>query len=221
MKKIATLCAHHQIPLLSDTTQYIGKLPFDFQRSQLNFAVSSSHKVGALIGSGLILAQDPGKLKPLILGGGQEQGLRSGTQNYLAHETYGMALEYCLQQHHQLDHLNHMRQDFEQKLKATLDCQVIGENAPRVPGTSLLWFPHKSGKQIQFALERLGIMTTTSSACHDRTEHGSHVLKAMGYEPQTAQSVVRVSLGAHKAPTQYQPILDALTQIVGKLSPSV
>ena len=214
-RKMAALCSEYQVPLFSDTTQIIGKMPFNFEQSGLEFAVASSHKVGGLIGSGLIMAKNAGQLKPFIFGGGQERGLRSGTQNYLACETFGLALEELGQHRDQLDVLNRERKQFEQKLKAAIDCLVIGEGPPRVPSTSLLAFPGKSGKLIQLALELKGIMVTTTSACSDRKEDRmSHVLKAMGFGPEIGQSVVRIGLGTEDPKTHYVSILDALTAIV-------
>ena len=75
-EKIASLCKNYHVPFFSDTTQYIGKELFHFNQSGIDFAVSSSHKTGGLVGSGLILAKDTSQLHPFILGGEQEQGLR-------------------------------------------------------------------------------------------------------------------------------------------------
>ncbi|MCY4643523.1 MAG: aminotransferase class V-fold PLP-dependent enzyme [Bacteriovoracales bacterium] len=213
-KKMALLCGNYKIPFVCDTTQYIGKEPFDFHQSGLDFAVSSSHKVGGLIGSGLVLAKDMGRLKPFIFGGGQEGGLRGGTQNYIAHETYGLALNYFEENKHQIDLARKKRDEFEKELKAQVsDCLIIGEKSPRISTTSMLAFPGLSGRKIQLALERKGIMVTTSSACCDKKDKIGHVFKAMGLDEKIGQSLIRVSLCAQKAASQYGPILDALSQV--------
>ena len=218
-EKIASLCTKYKVLFFSDTTQYIGKEPFHFNQSGIDFAVSSSHKAGGLMGSGLILAKDMSQLRPFIFGGGQEQGLRAGTQNYLANETYGIALEHFCEHKDKLDNLRKIRDEFEQMLKASIsDCLVIGEKAPRIPLTSLLAFPGRSGKKIQFAFEQKGIMVTTSSACSDGNNQISHVLKAMGFGPEIGHSVVRISLGAEKAEVQYREILDTFTRLVKNMS---
>ena len=213
----AVLCAENNVPFFSDTTQYIGKKTFHFNQSGLDFAVSSSHKVGALIGSGIILAKNVSQLKPFIMGGGQERGLRAGTPNYLAHETYSIALDDFNQHKDQIDRMEKKRDEFEQMVKTVFpNCLVIGENAPRVPATSLLAFPGKSGKKIQFFLEQKGIMVTTSSACHDGNDQVSHVLKAMGFGADIGHSVIRISLSGANDCSQYEQILDSLTQVVKK-----
>ena len=217
-QKMAALCAKYNVTFFSDTTQYIGKCPFHFNHSGMDFAVSSSHKVGGLIGSGIVLAKNTNRLKPLIQGGGQERGIRGGTQNYLAHETYSIALESFNQNcENRPNNLKKQRDQFEQAVKAIVpDCLIIGKNAPRIPGTSLLAFPGMSGKKIQYALGQRGIMVTTSSACSDNKDQMGHVLKAMGLRPDIGQSVIRISLCTENASAQYQQILDSLTQIVKK-----
>ena len=103
-------------------------------------------------------------------------------------------------------------------IKAALpDCLIIGENAPRIPLTSLLAFPGKSGKKMQLALEQKGIMVTTSSACSDGKDKISHVLEAMGLGPEIGRSVLRISLGVEKVQVHYEQILDTLTQVVKKM----
>ena len=218
-EQIASLCTQYKVPFFSDTTQYVGKGPFHFNQSGIDFAVSSSHKVGGLMGSGLILAKEMGQLRPFIFGGGQEHGLRAGTQNYLAHETYRIALGHFCEHKDKLDDLRKIRNEFERMMKASIsDCLVIGEKSPRIPLTSLLAFPGKSGKKMQLALEQRGIMVTTSSACSDGNNQISHVLKAMGFGPEIGQSVVRISLGGEKAKAQYEEILEAFTRLVKKMS---
>ena len=91
-KLINTLCSENKIPFLCDTTQFIGKTPFNFKESDFDFAVCSGHKLGALTGTGILLVKNPENLYPLIIGGGQEKGLRGGTQNYLGNETLAVAL---------------------------------------------------------------------------------------------------------------------------------
>ena len=104
-------------------------------------------------------------------------------------------------------------------MKASIsDCLVIGEKSPRIPLTSLLAFPRKSGKKMQSALEQKGIMVTTSSACSDGNNQISHVLKAMGFSQEIGQSVVRISLGGEKVKAQYEEILETFTRLVKKMS---
>ena len=74
LKEMNELCHRHNALFFSDTTQFLGKDEFDFNEIGLDFAVTSSHKISALIGSGLILAKDPTILRPFIFGGGQESG---------------------------------------------------------------------------------------------------------------------------------------------------
>jgi cysteine desulfurase len=102
----------------SDTTQYIGKIEFNFAESGMDFAVMSSHKVGSLIGSGAILAKDPSLLSTDYLpGGGQENNHRGGTQNYIGVECMTVALDTFNQFKNELKNVAKYRETFENTIK--------------------------------------------------------------------------------------------------------
>ena len=96
--EVNQLCQQYLIPYFCDTTQFIGKVPFNFKESNVDFAVCSGHKLGAMTGTGILLAKNPQTVKPLIIGGGQEKGLRGGTQHYIGNETLAIALSSITRQ---------------------------------------------------------------------------------------------------------------------------
>lgn len=217
-KEISTICNLNNIPYFSDTTQYIGKIDFNFKESGMDFAVLSGHKVGALIGSGCILAKDPSKLSAFIFGGGQEQGKRGGTQNYVGAETMAVALDAFTKSKSHLKDLTDYRLQFEKDIKEKYpEAIIIGEDAPRLASTTLIALPGVHGQAVQIELESRDIFVTTSSACSDNEPETSKVLKSMGIDDSIGRGVVRISLCCGSKKEQYDEIRDALLEVYEKL----
>lgn len=218
-KEIGKLCESHDFPFFSDTTQFIGKTEFKFSESGMDFAVLSGHKVGAIIGSGLILSKDITKLKPFILGGGQEKGLRGGTQNYIGAETMAVAMK-SFETHKELfKEVNTLRMRFEKNIKAKFPkAVIIGDDAPRLATTTMIALPGVHGQAVQIELEAQNIFVTTSSACSDNKPETSKVLKSMGINDDIGRGVVRISLCTGVNQETYDKIELALTDAYQKLS---
>jgi cysteine desulfurase len=217
-REISKICNAQGIPFFSDTTQYIGKIDFNFEESGMDFAVLSGHKIGALIGSGCILAKDPTKLSSFIFGGGQEQGKRGGTQNYIGAETMAVALDSFTKSKSHLNDLTDYRLKFEKDIKAKYpEAIIIGEEAPRLASTTLIALPGVHGQAVQIELEARDIFVTTSSACSDNEPETSKVLKSMGIDDSVGRGVVRISLCCGSKQEHYDSIRDALLEVYGKL----
>ena len=217
-QEVSKICNELNVTFFSDTTQYIGKTEFNFDESGMDFAVMSGHKIGALIGSGLVLVKDPSNLKPLIFGGGQENGMRGGTQNYLGVETMAIALETFEKNKPKLAEVKRLREQFEANIKKEFpDAIIIGDGAPRLAASTLISNPGIHGQAVQIELESNGIFVTTSSACSDNKPETSKVLKAMGIEDDIGRGVVRISLCMDPDPEKYAKIESALNNAYNKL----
>ena len=167
-KEIGSIAKKSGVLYFSDTTQFIGKTEFNFSESNMDFAVLSSHKIGALIGSGLIMAKDETLLKSFIQGGGQEKGLRGGTQNYIGIETMAVAMEAFAKALPGLKEVQTLREKFESNIKSKFpEVVIIGEDSPRLATTTMIAFPGIHGQAVQIELESNDIFVTTSSACSD------------------------------------------------------
>ncbi|MBY0413386.1 MAG: cysteine desulfurase [Bdellovibrionales bacterium] len=218
-KEINSLCTERNIPFLCDTTQFIGKTPFNFKELDFDYAVCSGHKLGAMTGTGILLVKNPVELKPLIIGGGQEKGFRGGTQNYIGNETLAVALTSINENFQHLNALAEKRLEFESKIKKAFpQVVVIGENAPRLATTTYISYPGIHGQAVQIELESQDIFVTTSSACSDNMPVTSKVLKAMGIEDDVGRGVVRISLCMNSPLEYYDQLTDALTKAYNKLT---
>jgi cysteine desulfurase len=217
--EINEVCLKNNIPFLCDTTQYIGKVPFDFQKANVDYAVCSGHKLGAMTGTGILLAKDPTSVKPLIIGGGQEHGHRGGTQHYIGNETLAVALSTLECKFKKIEVLNQKRIDFEAKIKKAFPSAIIiGENAPRLATTTYIALPGIHGQAVQIELESNDIFVTTSSACSDNMPVTSKVLKAMNVTDDVGRGVVRISLGLCSDPSIYDTLATELIKAYTKLS---
>lgn len=217
-KEIGAMAQDYSVPYFSDTTQFIGKTQFNFSEANMDFAVSSSHKIGALIGSGFIIAKDTSLLRPLVLGGGQEKGLRGGTQNYIGIETMAVAMQSFDNNISELPKVNELRVNFEKNIREKFpETVIIGENSPRLATTTMIAYPGIHGQAVQIELESQDIFVTTSSACSDNKPETSRVLKSMGIQDDVGRGVIRISLCMNANAELYNKIEVALTNAYNKL----
>jgi cysteine desulfurase len=215
-KEIASVCNYNKITFFSDTTQYIGKTDFSFSTSGMDYAVCSSHKIGALIGSGFIVAKNPSKLSPMLIGGGQENKLRAGTQNYIAIETISIAMKNFTKNKTFLNDMKKEKVIFEKKLKNKIsNLTIIGEKSNRLAGTSMMSIPSLSGYNLRNKLETKQTYLSTSSACSDSdTESLSHVLKAMNVSNEIASGAFRVGLGINNYKKNFDSLLGSILSCI-------
>lgn len=218
-QEISKLCHNNGVDFFCDTTQLIGKGDFHFENSGMDFAVCSGHKVGALTGTGFVIAKDPTRLRSHVFGSAQEKGLRGGTQNYLGIETLAVALNDFNENKSKLPELARARQRFEKEIKDMFpEAVIIGENVPRLAGTTLISYPGIHGQAVQIELESHDIFVTTSAACSDNQPETSVVLKSMGIQDDVGRGVVRISLSYSHKYDDYLQIEKALKQAYGKLA---
>jgi cysteine desulfurase len=137
--------------------------------------------------------------RPWILGGGQERGWRSGTENVTGIVALGLAAEKAAQRFAVGSHesVAHLRDGFEQKLAAEMPQMMIhGQKASRLPNTSSICLPGVDAAGMVILLDQKGIACSGGSACRSASLHPSHVLEAMGFNTEHASSTLRFSLSS-------------------------
>lgn len=217
-EQIAKLCQQYKVEFFCDTTQLIGKGEFNFKNSGADYAVCSGHKVGALTGTGFVMVKEPTKLKPHVFGSHQEKGLRGGTQNYIGIETLAIALSDFQANKEKLNHLKDARLKFESDMKKMFpEVVIVGDQVPRLAGTTLMSYPGIHGQAVQIELESHDIFVTTSAACSDNQPETSAVLKAMGIHDDIGRGVIRISLSYSHGDSDYQQLEHALKLSYSKL----
>jgi len=184
--------------LLLDITQAVGRLPFSFAWSGADFAILSAHKLGGPKGVGALILREGLDIAPLAIGGGQERGRRSGTENLAGIAGFGAAIAAAMGD---LDAgiwegVAALRNSLEKALATESNSTIfVGKDALRLPNTSCFATPGWKGETQVMQMDLAGFAISAGSACSSGKVRESRVLRAMGYPPEVAGSAVRVSLG--------------------------
>ena len=204
----------------TDAVQTFGRLPLDFRalnRSGVHGMTVSAHKIGGPKGAGALVADKRLELSPLIAGGGQERGLRSGTENVAALVGFGVACELAVARlTEESARQRLLRAQLERGLAAQ-GATVFAAAAERLPNTAYFAFPGLDGETLVSRLDRAGFAVASGSACASASPEPSFVLSAMGVAPELARGAVRVSLGAGTTEQEIGDFLQALVTTVTQL----
>lgn len=194
-----------------DAVQAAGKLPLDFCASGAHLMTLSAHKMYGPKGAGALIVDRGLALTPLLDGGGQEQGLRGGTENVAAIVGFGKAAELALTELEQRRaHCLALRTRLERALDAMPGAIRFGKDAPRLCNTVQFALPGVDGEMLVMLCDRHRIAVSSGSACASAGAAPSPVLAAMGVPPELARCAVRVSVGACNTEAQ----MDALCAIL-------
>lgn len=200
----------------SDLTQSVGKVEVDIQKMKIDLGVCSSHKlygpkgVGALFGDQQIVKS----LNPIIVGGGQEGGLRSGTQNVPGIAGFGTAANIAKQQLGEYQNQMHKLRDyFLRKLELNIPrCHLNSLDAECVSNTLNLWIDGADANAVMTAMP--SICVSSGSACQSSVPAPSHVLIAMGVARTAASESLRFSFGKTTTTDDLDRALDELVRAV-------
>ncbi len=197
IQKIAELVKASGGIMLVDAVQAAGRLPIDFDALGVDFLILSSHKIGGPKGAGAIICAGEIMMpNPLIPGGGQEKGHRSGTENPAAIAGFGAAAECAARDlTTNATRISRLRDGLEAEMLARApDCIIHGDNVERLFNTTFFSLPDLKAETAQIAFDLEGIAVSAGSACSSGKVGPSHVLAAMGRDTQVGG--LRVSLGA-------------------------
>ncbi|MFK3834414.1 cysteine desulfurase family protein [Microbacterium sp. NPDC087868] len=197
---LADLARDAGVPLHLDAVQSAGWLPLDGLGAD---AVSiAGHKLGAPKGTGALAVRGRVPLEPLLHGGGQERGRRSGTENVAGAVALATALD--LAEAERVDVATRVGRATARFISAVLtavpQAALTGDPAQRLPGTASFTFAGTSGESVLLELERRGVVSSSGSACAAGSDEPSPVLLACGIDPAIAQTSVRFTFGRGALP---------------------
>ena len=210
---LAEVCRARGIPVHLDAVQAAGWLPLAGTGAD---ALSiAGHKIGAPKGTGALAVRGRVPLEPLVHGGGQERGRRSGTENVAGAVALAVALELAeAEREEDAAAVAALRDAFIARvLSAVPQARVTGDPVHRLPCTASFTFAGTSGEAVLLELERRGIVSSSGSACAAGADEPSHVLTAMGIDRETAQTSVRFTL-PHGWRQSLHPVADAVAASV-------
>ena len=174
-----------------DAAQALGKIKVDLEKVDLDFLTLSGHKIGAPSGVGALVNNKNFNLNPQLLGGGQEKGMRAGTENIFGIRGFGEAAKFIINAtENNFSKVKSLRDYFQEKIK-TLSPETIffGEKANRVSNTILMALPKIPGDLAVMKLDLESFSVSSGSACSSGKIAKSHVVSAMGYDNLASNSV--------------------------------
>ena len=184
--------------LFLDVVQAVGRVPWSFHWAGATFAILSAHKLGGPKGVGALIVKTGTDIGALQLGGGQELGRRSGTENVAAIAGFGAACEAAGRDlaDGRWSEVEKLRNILETALAAgAKETIFVGKEAPRLPNTSCFATPGWKGETQVMQMDLAGYEISAGSACSSGKVKVPRVLRAMGLDDEAAESAVRVSLG--------------------------
>ncbi|MFK7764062.1 MAG: cysteine desulfurase family protein [Roseobacter sp.] len=184
--------------VVSDMTQAFGKIPLDFNASNVRMGLISAHKLGGPKGVGALVVRRGQDIPAQIRGGGQEMGRRSGTENIIGIAGFAAVAKAAAQDvtAGRWDEIEELRKILENTLAADAKTTIfVGKDTDRLPNTACLITPGWKGEAQVIQMDLAGFAISAGSACSSGKVKASTVLQTMGFDEVTASCAIRVSLG--------------------------
>jgi cysteine desulfurase len=215
---VGALCRERGVTFHVDGAQSAGKLPIDVETMQVDLLSLTAHKTYGPKGVGALYVRrkPPVGLRPLMFGGGQESGLRSGT--LATHQIVGMGMAFEIAERERAEdvaRIRALRDRLWSGIAALGGVELNGHPEQRVAGVLNVSFHGVEGESLQFALRELAV--SAGAACSSGSEEASYVLRALGRSDQLAQSSLRFSLGRFTTAEEVDIAIAAITREVARL----
>ena len=202
-------------PVHVDAVQAVGHIPVDFHEFGAATLASSAHKFGGPRGMGLLLARRSPAPKPVILGGGQERGIRSGTVDVASAAATAAALEEAVAEMGQeQQRIAGLRDAVIAGVKEAVPEVIVAKHEPCLPGHAHFMFPGANADALIMLLDAQGIQVSAGSACASGVLRMSHVLEAMGFSEREAMGALRVTVGRTNTREDVEKFLAAIPEVV-------
>jgi cysteine desulfurase len=217
---LARVAGEAGVPLHLDAVSALGQVDVDFARwrgdgnshAGLVALSVSAHKVGGPVGVGAAVVSRHARLTPLLHGGGQQRGLRAGTQDAAGAAAFAAAARATeADREHETARLEALRRRLLTGIHESIPAaRLLGDPDDRLPGNAHVLFPGAAGETLLFLLDMAGISVSTGSACQAGVAEPSHVVLALGLDDRAARSVLRFTLGRTSTDADVDAVLAAL-----------
>ena len=220
VEEIGKIAAEADVFFHTDAVQAAGKVALDVKRIACDLLSISGHKIHAPQGVGALFVRKGTILQPMLYGGRHERSRRAGTENVPGLVGLGKAAELAREglDRGEPEAMAGLRDRLEQTILGDVEATgVNGEGAPRVPNTTNIHFDYIEGEALVIALDLKGLALSTGAACSSGVIEPSHVLTAMGLNPDQARASLRFSLGKQNTPEDVEFALSLLPATVARL----
>ena len=216
IKELASISHQNGSLFHTDAVQAVGHLAIDVKDLNVDMLSSSAHKFNGPKGIGFLYIKKGLDIPSLINGGSQEKGKRAGTENVASIVGMATALKNnCNKLEENTRHILDLEEVLLRKLKESDLDFICNTNVNHIPGNISLSFPGYSGEAILHRLDLMGICVSTGSACNSQETQISHVLQAIGLEPDLAKGTIRLSFGKNNTEKDVDIIVESLQRILG------
>lgn len=218
--EVGRLAGARGVPLHVDATQAMGKLPMDAGRLPVQVLTLAAHKFHGPKGVGIVCAGRGVRLRPQVLGGHQERGLRAGTENVPGIIGTGVAARLAVEHlGEEATRVRLLRDRLEAGIleRAGL-ARVHGDRDNRLPNTTNIGFDSLEAEAILMLLSKHEVCASSGSACSSGSLEPSHVLKAMGVEERFAHGAIRFSLSRFTTEAEIERAIDVVVEVVERLT---
>ncbi len=218
VEEIGEICAEKRVLFHTDAVQAVGKLPIDVQSFNVDYLTMSAHKFHGPKGVGALYMKKGKELMPLLHGGAQMGGYRSGTLNVPGIIGMGKAMEQAVDAlDFEMSDIREMRDAFEDELLKIEDTFVVTPREHRTPNTTLISFRGIEGESMLWDLNRSGIGASTGSACASEDLEANSVMEAIGADEDLAHTAIRFSLSRYTTQEELDYTLEVVKNAVKRL----
>jgi cysteine desulfurase len=217
--ELARIAHEHGALFHTDAVQAVGAVPVDVRELGVDLLALSGHKLYGPKGVGALYVRRGVKLRPVIHGGGQERGLRSGTENVPGIVGIGEAARLAVEaMPAEAPRQAALRDRLIDGVPASIDeVGLLGDRHGRLPGNACFTIRYIEGESMVLKLDAFGIAVSSGSACASTSLEPSHVIIAMGYDPVAAHGSLRLTLGRENTSEDVDYFLEVFPGVVGQL----
>ena len=219
ISEITKLCHENNTIFHTDAVQAVGKIFIDVKELGVDLLSISSHKLYGPKGVGALYIKKGIDIDPVILGGGQEHGLRSGTENVANIVGFGKACEIAKNNlSENISHMKKLQEILVDKVSKEIPKVTLnGSTQFRLPNNTHFTFLGVNGEDLIIKLDEHGIAASTGSACSVNTQKASHVLQSMGFTHEQITGSLRLTVGVNNDENEINQTVDSLKNIVSEL----
>ena len=219
IEEIGLIARENKIKFHTDAVQTFGKIPVDVEKLNVDLLSISSHKINGPKGVGALYIKKGTRVVPLIHGGGQERGIRSGTENVPGIVGFGKACELATQKlDEHYEKLSSIRDELIDKVLTTIpEAYLNGDRENRLPNLVNFRFTAIEGESLILLLDAKGYQASTGSACSSNTLEASPVLTALGLDPVDVHGSLRISLAPESDTFDVDEFVNVIAESVARL----
>jgi cysteine desulfurase len=219
IKEIGEIVHRKGVPLHVDAVAASGQVPINVENENIDLMSISSNDMYGPRGAGMLYVKTGTRIQPVIFGGGQEKGLRSGTENVPAIVGMGKAAEIAQgEMKTESERLSNLRDKLVKGLTESIPSSFLnGHPTKRLPNNASIRFSYIEGESLLLSLDMLGVAASSGSACTSKTLEPSHVLLAIGLKHEEAHGSLLFTLGKQNTEEDVNYVVNALPDIVKRL----